>query len=102
MGGNQANQTDVYITKGGGDEQYTPFSTYHGFRYVSLEGLPPGYTPTNSTLTSHFGEPLHLTAFLCTSAVDCLSNARNLGNSALGHESDWQHQVQERVDGHPE
>ena len=31
-----------------------PFSTYHGFRYVSIEGLPPGYTPDNATLTSHF------------------------------------------------
>ena len=31
-----------------------PFSTYHGFRYVSIEGLPHSYTPDNATLTSHF------------------------------------------------
>ena len=54
MAGNQANQTDVYITKGVAGEVYTPFSTYHGFRYVSIEGLPMDYLPDNSTLTSHF------------------------------------------------
>eukprot|EP01052_Picozoa_sp_SAG31_P025693 SAG31_NODE_2268_length_6049_cov_1.979835_4_plen_500_part_00 len=54
MVGNQANQTDVYITKGSDHEEFTPFSTYHGFRYVSLEGLPSGYIPNSSTLTSHF------------------------------------------------
>eukprot|EP01051_Picozoa_sp_SAG22_P004325 SAG22_NODE_229_length_14598_cov_13.257052_6_plen_980_part_00 len=32
MAGNAANQTDVYITKGVANEQYTPFSTYHGER----------------------------------------------------------------------
>lgn len=54
MSGNVANQTDVYIAKGPEAVIYTPFSTYHGFRYVQIEGLPSGFTPSNSTLTSHF------------------------------------------------
>ena len=35
-----ADQTDRYILKGGGDEVYEPHFTYHGFRYVAIEGLP--------------------------------------------------------------
>ena len=35
-----AYQTDRYTMKGGGEEVYEPHFTYHGFRYVSVEGLP--------------------------------------------------------------
>lgn len=35
-----AKQTDIYITKGGGLEQWEPRFTYHGFRYVELTGYP--------------------------------------------------------------
>ena len=33
--------TDTYILKGGEEEVYVPFFTYHGFRYVLVEGLNP-------------------------------------------------------------
>ncbi|MEO5799872.1 MAG: family 78 glycoside hydrolase catalytic domain [Gemmatimonadales bacterium] len=38
-----AYQTDRYTLKGGGDEVFEPHFTYHGFRYVAIEGLqtPP-------------------------------------------------------------
>ncbi len=32
--------TDVYILKGGGEEVWQPRFTYHGFRYVQVEGFP--------------------------------------------------------------
>lgn len=32
--------TDVYILKGEGTEQWEPHFTYHGFRYVQVEGFP--------------------------------------------------------------
>ena len=35
-----AKQTDIYITKGQGLEQWEPRFTYHGFRYVELTGYP--------------------------------------------------------------
>jgi alpha-L-rhamnosidase len=35
-----ATQTDTYITKGGGLEQWEPRFAYHGFRYVELTGYP--------------------------------------------------------------
>ena len=42
--------TDVYILKGNGKESWEPRFTYHGFRYVQLEGFPG--TPTLDTLTA--------------------------------------------------
>lgn len=33
-------QTDVYVCRGGGPEIWQPRFTYHGFRYVEVEGLP--------------------------------------------------------------
>ena len=33
--------TDVYTLKGGEEEIFVPFFTYHGFRYVLVEGLKP-------------------------------------------------------------
>lgn len=39
-----ARATDVYIAKGAGkEEMWEPSFTYHGFRYIQIEGLP--YTP---------------------------------------------------------
>lgn len=35
-----ARNTDVFITKGEGEEIFEPHFTYHGFRYVELTGLP--------------------------------------------------------------
>ncbi|MDH7601726.1 MAG: family 78 glycoside hydrolase catalytic domain [Armatimonadota bacterium] len=43
-----ARATDTYITKGQGEEVYEPRFTYHGFRYVQLEGYPG--RPTLDTL----------------------------------------------------
>jgi alpha-L-rhamnosidase len=34
-----AEQSDVYILRGGGREEYTPRFTFHGFRYVEVTGL---------------------------------------------------------------
>ena len=34
-----AEATDVYICKGGAEETYMPHFTFHGFRYVQIEGI---------------------------------------------------------------
>ncbi|MGI6083163.1 MAG: family 78 glycoside hydrolase catalytic domain [Limnochordia bacterium] len=44
-----ARQTDVYILKGEGVEEYIPFFTFHGFRYVEVTGFPG--KPTLDSLT---------------------------------------------------
>lgn len=43
-------QTDVYILKGGNEEIFIPPFTYHGFRYVLVEGIDPDQA-TDSLLT---------------------------------------------------
>ena len=45
----RAEQTDRYTLKGGGEEVYEPRFTFHGFRYVAVDGLPDA--PTLETLT---------------------------------------------------
>ena len=35
-----ADATDTYILRGGGEETYEPYFTFHGFRYVELTGYP--------------------------------------------------------------
>jgi alpha-L-rhamnosidase len=35
-----AKATDVYVLKGGAEEEWEPRFTYHGFRYVEVEGYP--------------------------------------------------------------
>jgi alpha-L-rhamnosidase len=44
-----AKSTDYYILKGTGEETWHPWFTYHGFRYVQIEGYPG--TPDKGTLT---------------------------------------------------
>jgi len=34
-----SDQTDIYVCKGGGTEEWEPRFTYHGFRYVQISGL---------------------------------------------------------------
>jgi len=43
-------QTDTYILKGLGLENYQPRFTYHGFRYAEVKGLPAA--PTTNTLVA--------------------------------------------------
>ena len=37
-----ADATDEYTLRGGGEEVWTPTFTFHGFRYVQVSGLPAG------------------------------------------------------------
>ena len=37
-------QGDTYITKGGGEEEYTPRFTFHGFRYLEISAMPVSLT----------------------------------------------------------
>ncbi|WP_282035741.1 alpha-L-rhamnosidase [Saccharicrinis aurantiacus] len=44
-----AKSTDVYVLKGNQEEVYEPFFTFHGFRYVKLEGYPGTATTDDIT-----------------------------------------------------
>lgn len=44
-----AKTTDVYILRGEGEEIYEPHFTFHGFRYVRVDGFPGELTKDNIT-----------------------------------------------------
>lgn len=44
-----AKATDVYVLKGGAEEEWEPRFTYHGFRYVEVEGYPGDAVAENFT-----------------------------------------------------
>ena len=44
-----AKQMDTYTLKGGGTETFEPHFTFHGFRYVKIEGFPGTVTPAALT-----------------------------------------------------
>jgi alpha-L-rhamnosidase len=44
-----AKTTDVYILRGEGEEMYEPHFTFHGFRYVRVDGFPGELTKENIT-----------------------------------------------------
>lgn len=60
-----ARATDTYILKGDGEEIWEPHFTFHGFRYVEVEGLPN--KPPADTIT---GVVIHTDAPM-TSSFEC-------------------------------
>lgn len=55
-----ADSTDVYTLRGGGEETFTPHFTFHGFRYVEITGYPgkPALDSiSGEVVTSVPGEP---------------------------------------------
>ena len=52
QGGNQGNQTTLYVAAGTGVEVFSPSFSYYGFRYASISGLPEGFEPDKTTLTA--------------------------------------------------
>jgi alpha-L-rhamnosidase len=64
-----ADATDVYTLRGGGEETFSPHFTFHGFRYVEMTGYP-GTPPLNAiagdVVSSVSGDPV---AKLTTSSV---------------------------------
>jgi alpha-L-rhamnosidase len=54
-----ARAEDVYILKGGGEEEWEPRFTYHGFRYIQMEGYPgvPGMDTIEGRVVRSAVEP---------------------------------------------
>ncbi len=59
-------QTDKYIMKGGGTENWTPSFTYHGFRYVEVRSSEPVKMDESSLTALHFH-----TALESVGSFDC-------------------------------
>lgn len=58
-------QTDTYVAKGEGTEVWEPTFTFHGFRYVEVDGFP-GKATTKNFLGRVVGSPLAKTGTLKT------------------------------------
>ena len=71
--------TDIYILKGGGEEVYQPLFTFHGFRFVKLEGLTA--EPTLDMIT---GVVIH-SAMTPTGSFACSDSLIN----QLQHNIQW-------------
>ena len=64
-----AEQTDVYIRCGRGDESYTPRFTWHGFRYVQIEGLATPPKPSDVTALALASAVPDACEFDCSNAL---------------------------------
>jgi alpha-L-rhamnosidase len=51
-----AKAQDHYILKGGGEETFEPHFTWHGFRYVKLEGYPGELKPEDFTAVTLYSD----------------------------------------------
>ncbi|WP_372933234.1 glycoside hydrolase family 78 protein [Mariniphaga sediminis] len=64
-----AKVTDTYILKGGGEEIYEPRFTFHGFRFVKIEGFPgtPGLDNITGVVIHSAMEPTG--TFVCSDSL---------------------------------
>lgn len=67
-----ADATDTYVLRGGGQESYAPSFTFHGFRYVEVSGFPG--TPAAANIT---GEVASSVAGNPTARVETASDLVN-------------------------
>ncbi|HUK46350.1 MAG TPA: family 78 glycoside hydrolase catalytic domain, partial [Terriglobales bacterium] len=67
-----ADATDTYVLRGNGEESFQPHFTFHGFRYVEVNGFPG--TPTAANIT---GEAVSSVAGEPTARVDTASDLVN-------------------------
>ena len=51
-----ARSQDTYILKGGAEETFEPHFTFHGFRYVKIEGYPGEITADNFTAVTLYSD----------------------------------------------
>lgn len=60
-----AKATDEYICKGG-EEVYRPHFTFHGFRYICIEGLGENLNPKDFTACAVHSDMEHIGSFECS------------------------------------
>jgi alpha-L-rhamnosidase len=51
-----AKQQNTYVLKGNGEEQFEPYFTFQGFRYVKIEGFPGELTAGNLVATALYSD----------------------------------------------
>ena len=61
-----ARQTDTYILKGGTDEVVEPHFTFHGFRFIKIEGYPGELKPENFNAFALYSDMQPTGQFSCS------------------------------------
>ena len=64
----RAKARDMYILKGGGEETFHPHFTFHGFRYVMVQGYPGELIPSNFTAIALYSDLKPTGSFSCSNA----------------------------------
>ena len=64
-----ARSQDVYILKGGGEEDFEPQFTWQGFRYVKVEGYPGDLKPEDFTAVALYSDMKPMGTFSCSNAL---------------------------------
>ena len=64
-----AKAQDTYILKGGGIETYEPHFTFHGFRYVRVEGIAGTINPENFKAIALYSDMKATGKFECSNAL---------------------------------
>ena len=64
-----ARAQDTYMLKGDGKEQFEPYFTFHGFRYIRVEGYPGEITADNFTAVALYSDMQKTGTFSCSNAL---------------------------------
>ena len=59
-------QRDVYVSAGGSVETYEPRFTFHGFRYLELEGLAAAPAPEDFVALAYSADVREMASFVCS------------------------------------
>ncbi|HXB90960.1 MAG TPA: family 78 glycoside hydrolase catalytic domain, partial [Puia sp.] len=64
-----AKAQDTFILKGGGEEVFEPHFTFHGFRYIRIEGYPGRIDPAAFTAVALYSDMPKTGTFECSNAL---------------------------------
>ena len=65
----RAKSQDVFILKGGGEEVFEPHFTYHGFRYIRVEGMSGEINPEDITAVALYSDMPKTGEFTCSNTL---------------------------------
>jgi alpha-L-rhamnosidase len=64
-----AKAEDIYILKGNEEEVFEPHFTFHGFRYIKIEGYPGEINPDNFTAVALYSDMARTGDFHCSNPL---------------------------------
>ncbi|MEP6952347.1 MAG: glycoside hydrolase family 78 protein [Ginsengibacter sp.] len=64
-----ARSTNTYVLKGGKEEFFEPHFTFHGFRYIKIEGYPGEIKPENFSAVALYSDMKQTGSFTCSNPL---------------------------------